>query len=225
MPAQRALDYIVAYQHKEGGGWRYSKGSPGDLSVTGWQLMALKSGQMSGLKVPPEVFKMAERFIDASEDANQKGCYSYVPGGGRTHAMTATGMLCRQYLGINPRSPKLLAGVDFLKTMPPQGPGKPMDMYYIYYATQVMHHMGGDAWEFWNEGPGGKDSKTGIRDTLIAWGDAEAKKGEAFEGSWMFPGGHTAPGGRIMCTSLALLSLEVYYRHLPLYRNDLGVVK
>jgi uncharacterized protein (TIGR03067 family) len=222
LPAQRALDYIVLYQHKEGGGWRYTKNQPGDLSVSGWQLMALKSGQMSGLRVPPETLKGAERFVDSSEDPNNKGCYSYVPGGGRSPAMTATGMLCRQYLGINPRSPKLLAGVQFIKSFPPAGPGRPIDMYYEYYATQVMHHMGGDAWEFWNLGP---DGKSGIRDTLIAWSKAEEQKGPTFKGSFMFQGGHTASGGRIMCTSLALLSLEVYYRHLPLYRSDLGVVK
>jgi hypothetical protein len=28
-----------------------------------------------------------------------------------------------------------------------------------------------------------------------------------------------------MQTSLTLLTLEVYYRHLPLYRRDLGVMK
>ena len=41
-------------------------------------------------------------------------------------------------------------------------------MYYEYYAAQVMHNLGGDAWDYWNEGPGGKDSHTGIRDILIA---------------------------------------------------------
>jgi hypothetical protein len=220
-PAQRALNYLVSYQHAEGGGWRYSKNQPGDMSVTGWQLMALKSGQMAGLSVPAATLRGAERFVDSCEDPNHKGCYSYVPGGGRSYAMTATGMLCRQYLGVNPRNPKLMAGVDFIKTGPP---GKTGDLYYEYYATQVMHHMGGDAWDFWNEGPGGKGSRTGIRDTLIDKMEKDEKK-PTFYGSWNFASGHTASGGRIMSTSLALLCLEVYYRHLPLYRTDLGVVK
>src|SRR5207245_2051162 len=36
-PAQIAVNYIVKAQHS-GGGWRYSPGTPGDTSVTGWQI-------------------------------------------------------------------------------------------------------------------------------------------------------------------------------------------
>ena len=49
--AQKAINYIVNAQH-DGGGWRYGPARPGDTSVTGWQIMALKSGQMAGLDVP-----------------------------------------------------------------------------------------------------------------------------------------------------------------------------
>ena len=51
-PAQRAIDFIVSAQEKTGGGWRYKPGEAGDTTVTGWQIMALKSGQMSGLPDP-----------------------------------------------------------------------------------------------------------------------------------------------------------------------------
>ena len=50
--AQSAINFIVYAQDKQGGGWRYFPQSPGDTSVTGWQLMALKSGQMAGSKFP-----------------------------------------------------------------------------------------------------------------------------------------------------------------------------
>jgi hypothetical protein len=84
-----------------------------------------------------------------------------------------------------------------------------------------MHHMGGEAWQFWNLGPKG-DGKGGIRDTLIAKQDGltGARPGQA--GSWP---GTAHVGGRLGATSLSLLSLEVYYRHLPLYRRDMGVMK
>src|SRR5262249_30869077 len=55
-PAQQAIDFIVAAQHEEGG-WRYSPGEPGDMSVVGWQLMALRSAQLSDLRVPKEVIE------------------------------------------------------------------------------------------------------------------------------------------------------------------------
>jgi hypothetical protein len=133
--------------------------------------------------------------------------------------MTAVGLLCRQYLGVKPRNPGLLAGVEKLKSAT-TAPGKTGNLYYEYYATQVMHHMGGDSWQFWNAGP---DGKSGIRDTLIAKQSHNTGKMQHVEGSW---GPETAPeGGRIMTTSLSLLCLEVYYRHLPLYRRDMGVMK
>jgi hypothetical protein len=127
--------------------------------------------------------------------------------------MTAVGLLCRQYLGWGPRNPGLIAGVNRLKQTPP---GSMPSMYYHYYATQVMHHMGGEPWEFWN-------SK--MRDKLIRDQDP-GNKIEHQRGSWSPVGDlHGGAGGRMMSTSLALLSLEVYYRHLPLYRRDLGVMK
>ena len=69
--------------------------------------------------------------------------------------------------------------------------------------------MGGDAWDFWNKGTTGKN---GMRDILI---ERQEK-----DGSWNPQGdGHAGAGGRIMQTSLSLLTLEVYYRHLPLYQR------
>jgi hypothetical protein len=216
--AQKAINYIVDSQDPSGGGWRYLPRTPGDTSVTGWALMALKSGQMAGLSVPAPTLRRVERFIDSVE-GQSKGGYVYQSGREVTPSMTAVALLCRQYLGVNPRNPGLLAGVELLKKSPP---GSTKNLYYEYYATQVMHHMGGESWSFWNEGP---DHKSGIRDSLINKQDqgTSGKKGNA--GSWEPTDEWTMQGGRLMATSLSLLTLEVYYRHLPLYRRDLGVMK
>ncbi len=80
-------------------------------------------------------------------------------------------------------------------------------MYYNYYATQVMHHYGGAPWERWNER---------MRDKLI---DSQSKKGHE-KGSWMFAGGHGKSAGRLYMTSMAAMMLEVYYRHMPLYKDN-----
>jgi hypothetical protein len=224
-PAQKAIDFIVSAQH-EAGGWRYSPNIPGDLSVTGWQVMALKSGQMSGLNIKEGAWKKVESFLRSCEVHEDymgrkvhSGGYSYMPGTGETPTMTAVGMLCSQYLGVTPRNPELIKGAEKLKKFPPNAT---KNLYYEYYATQVMHHMGGDAWKFWNEGP---DGKTGIRDTLINKMDGGGQV-PAHLGSWAQEGaGHVNDGGRIMATSLSLLTLEVYYRHLPLYRREMNFAK
>ena len=69
--------------------------------------------------------------------------------------------------------------------------------------------------------------KGGIRDTLITKQDkGNDPKRPGQGGSWGPDGtGFDKEGGRIMSTSLSLLTLEVYFRHLPLYRRDMGVVK
>jgi hypothetical protein len=216
--AQRAVNYIVKVQDPAGGGWRYFPRQAGDTSVTGWQLMALKSGQMAGLAVPKKTLTMADCFLDSVESSS-KGGYKYLPTDEKERvSMTAVALLCRQYSGVGPRNPALIAGVQRLKAVPPGRGG----LYYEYYATQVMHHMQGDAWRYWNLGPDGS-GRGGMRDTLIARQDVGATPRHGHQaGSWA----PEADGGRVMSTSLSLLCLEVYYRHLPLYRTrELGVMK
>src|SRR5262245_25253067 len=205
--AQKGINFIVSAQDPGGGGWRYRPREAGDTSVVGWQVMALKSGQMSGLNVPTITLKGAEKFLDSVESSD-KGGYGYT-NTGDSPTMSAVGLLCRQYLGVPRRNPGLRNGCDKLKRYPPGSVGT---LYYDYYATQVMHHMGGDYWDWWNEGPRGKGSGTGMRDILISR--------QSPDGSWdPTRDGHGAVGGRIMITSLSLLTLEVYYRHLPLYHR------
>lgn len=197
-PAQMALDYIVYAQH-EGGGWRYYPRTPGDTSVVGWQLMALKSGHMAYLRVPGATVVKASYFLD-SVQANQGATYGYM-GPGEAPATTAIGLLCRMYLGWAKEHPSLRAGVEFLdKTGPLEE-----DMYYNYYATQVLRHHEGPEWDRWNKK---------MRDWLV---ETQAKRGHQ-TGSWMMRDGHGGgSGGRLYCTSLATMILEVYYRHLPIY--------
>jgi len=217
--AQAAIDFIVRAQHS-GGGWRYTPGQPGDTSVVGWQVMALKSGQMSGLTVPNATLKGAEKWLDSVMD--NYGGYGYT-GPQATPTMTAVGLLCREYLGWSPRNVNLINGVSVLKkTMP--GSMNPSTIYYYYYATQVMHHMGQDYWTEWNAPTDVKKAgHKGMRDILIDTQDKGMPPGKPHQmGSWNpATDAHGSVGGRLMITSLSVLTLEVYYRHLPLYRRDL----
>jgi len=200
IPAQFALNYIMAAQDPVGGGWRYQPKQPGDTSAVGWQLMALKSGHMAYLEVNPLVIKKAVEFLN-SVQADDGAQYGYTgPGGGP--ATSAVGLLCRMYLGWKKDHPGLDRGVTRLAKM---GPSK--DLYFDYYATQVIHHVEGDRWISWN---------LKMRDMLV---NTQVKKGH-MAGSWYegVEGGHGAHvAGRLYCTALATMILEVYYRHLPIY--------
>jgi hypothetical protein len=219
-PAQRALNFIAAAQNPTEGGWRYAPGRDTDTSVSGWQLMALKSGELAGLTVPPECYNRIERWLDKAHAANDSSRYVYRPNAEQPHqrqpskAMTAEALLMRQYLGWRREHPNLIAGADYLlSNLPEVGTTRnpQRDAYYWYYATQVMFQMQGAYWRDWNTQLSKLLTSSQVRTGPLA-------------GSWD-PTGPTVPdrwgvaGGRLYVTSMQLLMLEVYYRHLPLYQN------
>jgi hypothetical protein len=199
--AQGAIRFVVYAQDSQGGGWRYTPGQPGDTTVTGWQLMALKSGQMAGLEVPAPALYLAQRFLD-SVQSDGGARYGYMTSQPRD-TTTAIGLLCRMYTGWRRDHPGLQKGVAYLSQ---RGPSED-NMYYNYYATQVMHHWGGTDWERWNRR---------MRDYLIATQATSSHEA----GSWYFSGGYGEVGGRLYNTAMAVMTLEVYYRYMPLYREE-----
>lgn len=200
-PAQRAVDFIVAAQHKEGG-WRYTPGQAGDTSVLGWQVMALKSAQMAELDVPPETLAKAKQWLQRVQQS--RGEFKYQRSGHGSPAMTAEGLLCHQYLGASRSDPRLHAGAEFLlKHMPRDRTSD--TSYGWYYGTQVMYHMQGQFWQQWNDA---------MKETLLR---TQHQSGD-HTGSWDPKDKYEKNGGRLYSTALRVLMLEVYYRHLPLYQ-------
>lgn len=201
-PAQKAVDYCVKIQ-TSAGGWRYYPGRDEDLSVTGWFAMALQSARMAGLEVPSETFRRLSDYLDTVQ--HEYGSrYSYrARGSGATPAMTAEGLLCRQYLGWERDDQRLQEGVSYLLGFLPEWDER--NVYHWYYATQVMHHMEGEPWRQWNS----------VMRQLLP--QEQEKRGRE-RGSWN-PNGDRwgAQGGRLFTTCLSIYMLEVYYRHMPLY--------
>ena len=208
-PSQAAVNFIISAQDTVGGGWRYVPGQPGDLSVTGWQLMALKSAHLGYLRVPLVAIEGTAHFLDSvqTEDGSE---YRYLPSAKPRSSMTAVGLLSRMYLGWEHDRPALKRGVKQISNIGPIVTPKHdlVDPYYNYYATQVMHHYGGKMWKKWNKV---------MRDFLV-----RTQAGEGHEkGSWWFGGGHAEDsGGRLYVTAMSCMTLEVYYRYLPLYREE-----
>jgi hypothetical protein len=122
-----------------------------------------------------------------------------------TAAVTAEGLLCRQYLGWQRDDTRLVRGIEFLLAENRLDFVNDKDVYAWYYITQVAHHMEGDPWQRWN---------AALRETL----PAEQVRSGRERGSWdpaLDRWGHV--GGRLFVTCLCTCMLEVYYRHLPLY--------
>jgi hypothetical protein len=213
-PAERAIAYAVDVQDKKYGGWRYKPREDSDTSVTGWFVMALQSARMARLKVPDTALKRASAYLDLAElDGGRR--YGYWLSQQSSHAVTAEGLLCRQYLGWRQDDERLVDGVSALNKVPIEyGELDPQfervvrsteqDVYYWYYATQAAHHMEGKIWDDWNKV---------MREQVPAH---QIKKGPE-AGSWSPLGDKWGTSGRLYVTCLSIYILEVYYRHLPIY--------
>ena len=201
--AQRSTDFIVYAQDPQGGGWRYAPGQPGDMTVTGWQVMALKSARGAKLYVPGSAFYGVRQFLDSTQ-SDEGAAYGYLAAG-KEPVSTAVGLLCRLLTGWRRDWPPLYRGIRYLASHDPVK----MDIYFNYYATLVLHHYGGHEWIAWNDV---------MREHLVR---AQSTQGHE-NGSWQFSDAHnsTQQGGRLYNTCLAILTLEVYYRYLPIYTSE-----
>jgi len=223
-PVQKAIDFLVESQHPDRGGWRYRPGkdsTASDTSVTGWAMMALKSGELANLEVPEGCYDKIRHWLGKSMASTSKmHLYRYNPYAPNTEeqrhgrrpskTMTSVGLLMRMYLGWRRDNANLAKGAEYLAENLPSVRGSQRDTYYWYYATQVMFHMGGDYWKAWN----------GRLHPLLV--NSQVKQG-AMAGSWdprsPEPDRWAPHAGRLYVTAMNLLSLEVYYRHLPLYED------
>lgn len=225
-PAQRSLDFIELAQDPNLGGWRYKPRDGTDTSVTGWMTLALKSGQLAGLRVDPKTFDGIRRWLRAAESRlGGRAVYVYNPyaadndaqrrGRLPSQTMTAVGALIQLYLGNRRDSRTLQDSAEYLKANLPQlgTPQRPLrDTYYWYYATQVMFHMRGEYWEAW-------DSQLHVM--LEQTQELEGPTAGSWDPNGQVPDRWGPFAGRIYVTTMNLLSLEVYHRHLPIY-DDVG---
>jgi hypothetical protein len=208
-PLQRAVAYIVSQQSQVDGGWRYEKGQRSDMSMFGWQLMALKSAEIAGIPIPETTRQLMVAFLKERSVGPRKGLAAYrilekeftpLP---PTASMTAESLFCKQMLGIKRENPQSVEGIEYLMARVPSRSNE--DIYYWYYATLAVYQYGGEEWRQWN---------AALRDYLVS---DQRKTGHA-AGSWDPKAPWGTYGGRIFQTALSTLSLEVYYRFLPLYQ-------
>jgi hypothetical protein len=198
VPAERAAQFIINAQSYQGG-WGYLPKAPGDLTISGWQVMALKSSYASGFEVPSRTLAYLDQFLDSqTKDDVHYGYRNTEP----APTCTAIGMLLRMFRGRNASDPRILNAVRYLDS---QGVSD-SDVYFNYYATLAMFHVGGNIWIEWHPR---------VRDYLVK---TQETNGHA-AGSWYFDNPYGREGGRLYTTAMAAMTLEVYYRYAPLYQN------
>lgn len=211
-PAERAIGFLVRSRARDRQSWRYEPGaSIGDTSILGWVVMGLKSAKVIGLPIPEDasVRRGALDWLDrvSSGKAGGLACYQPADSVGRkrpsyTPTMTAEAWVCRQFLDVGGPGPTSAEAAEFLL-------GNEFDhginYYYWYYATLALYQHGGEPWARWN---------AVTRDRIVRLQRTAGHRA----GSWDPDDSIYGPkGGRIYCTAMAALTLEVYYRYLRLY--------
>jgi len=212
---QKGIELILKAQRrsKSGanrGGWRYTPdAADADLSVSVWQLMALRSAKTDGLDVPSAAIEQAIVYLKrsctspldpAGKPVKPESGFAYTPGSGDIQfTMTAAGALAMQVCGQY-ESPLVTSAIEWLSKNPPKWGGRYF-FYGTYYYAQAMHQRGGEM---------AVDAERGVRDVLLP------KQNE--DGGWT-PEGEEGGAGRIYATSMAVLSLSVRFHYLPIYQR------
>jgi hypothetical protein len=209
---RRAVDVIVRAQNPTTGGWRYLARPPlrGDTSITGWQVMALASARAAGVEAPQTVFERARHWLDVEvAGGTAGGVYGYTSPVEPRVAMVAEGLFTRQVLGARRGEPAVEEAARYIAAQT-QGARTHLDnLYLLYYGNLALYQYQGWIWETWN---------VRVRDHLVRRQHATGPRA----GSWDPSGPWTESGGRVLATAFATLTLEVYYRYLPLYWAPTG---
>jgi hypothetical protein len=201
-PALKKSVPIVIEGQTSIGGWLYAYGQAanGDLSVSGWNIQALKAAELTGLKFSglKEAKKKAIKYLEAAEDPNgAAGCYTYTIGGGGKLSLTGVGALCARMMGAPSKLEEKCLDL-IVAAEPTTFAGA--NVYAWYYHSQAAFQAQGKHWKAYNKS---------YQKVVL---EAQEK-----DGSWPIAGGHATNDaeGKVYTTALCTLMLEVYYRYLP----------
>lgn len=219
--AQKAVDFTVAAQN-DGRGWRYKfKSGENDSSVTGWAVMVLKSGDLSGLTFPHDTaYGGAKAWYDEvtrDDGYSSVGYYSKeqgkvrIPGVNENFedhpAMTAVATMARIFMDKQ-KNQKIDQGIKVIAQDLPKADANSVDFYYWYYASLAMFQYdgpGGPMWKKWNEP---------MKNILVKSQNVSA---DDKKGSWEPTDRWGGVGGRVYATAINALTLEVYYRYASVF--------
>jgi hypothetical protein len=185
---------------RHAGGWRYQADSrDSDLSVTGWQVMALRAAKDVGCDVPKEAIDAAIEYVKACSARDDRG-FGYQPGNGQTPTLTGCGITCLECCGEH-NSVEAIGGAKYLLDEPLKYDSNYF-FYGVYYTSVGMFKLGE---------PYAEKYRQHVIDLLLPVQDAD--------GSWNAAHGSERQHGRVYSTSMAVLGLAVEYRYLPIYQR------
>jgi hypothetical protein len=205
---EKAVAVILKAQRTRGddrGGWRYhvAEVDGADISVTGWQLLALRAAKNLGCDVPAENIDRAVEYLKRCQDSRTGGFNYTAHGGGLRASCTGTAILGLEICGKDRHhTPEALRGGAFLiqdRNLPSWS--QEWFFYSVYYGSQAAFQLGGNYWSVY---------RPRLHEVLL--------RNQNGSGYWE---GRSADArfGRSYCTAMAILALTVEYRYLPIYQR------
>ncbi len=219
---QSALRFLQAHRGDRAV-WRYAaEDARGDLSVTGWAVLALQAAEAAGIQTDTEWRMVCDEWLGQVSDAS--GLHGYTRRGELSsrlpgdhirrfpvtscEPLTAIGVMCRAMLGQAPTPGSVMdAAADRLLSKPPVwsvGDGR-ADPYYWFWGSDAMRQVGGERWRRWRR----------ALETAAVPNQRRPEQGESAAGSWDPVGPWGEVGGRVCATALMTLALESSYRRIP----------
>lgn len=210
---KQAVEMIIKGQSPQGGwNYRFDK-MKSDLSISGWQIQALKAASLGDLKMPG-IKNTLDKAVDWIETMKgPHGGYGYTVPSEERYSLTGVGVLCRLFW--NGKQGEVRKGVDWIleiagSTEPVKYKNATANLYAWYYHTQACLMFGGKAWETWNK-----------------WFQSELVANQSADGSWpaMVAGSHegmqegVGKTPAVYRTTLCILMLEVFYRYMPSFKS------
>lgn len=214
---QKAIDLMLRAQRvrkdeRNRGGWRYSPTSgDSDLSVTVWQLLSLRAAKNAGIDVPKEAIDKGVAYVkrcyksprdSLGHPTNMKSFFCYQPNDNRIRfGSGAGGFLVLQICGGYDAREVVGAADYFLDYDIPDKKQSEHFFYGMYYYSQGMYQR---------KGKYAEHARRKVREILLPTQEGD--------GRWN-PGSREGDAGKVYATSLAMLSLSIYYHYLPIYQR------
>jgi len=213
---RKGIDLILKAQSsskddRNAGGWRYLPESrDSDLSISVWQVMALRSAKNAGFEIPGQAIERAVGYLkrcykvkrgpDGRPLTVTTSACAYEPGQNPEYAMAAAGLLALQVCGEYD-APEVLGSADWLRDRPVEWTSE-WFFYGTYYYAQGMYQRGGDYAD---------KARKAVEGVVL--------EQQSPDGSWLGHHGQERGAGRVYCTAMGVLALAVKYHYLPIYQR------
>ena len=187
---------LTAQEKNPWGAWRYSpQARDADTTVAGTVLMGILGARNAGIEVPNEAIDKALNFFQTC--TMRGGGVTYTPSGSHGDGLTRSAIATLVYaIGKRKDTPEYKSTAEFIKRRANFNIGNHYMFYTLYYMAQALFQSDFEAWQAWNQ-----------------------RTIERLQKMQQQDGSFNSSYGKAYGTGMAVLTLALNYRLLPIYER------